>query len=130
MIFMSGCCYIRPCLWHGSTREESKKNMNENEITYQNKDVLSKILAENFKEKSLSVYGIDVPKIKDVLPTNLPAIQANEMQLDNLFLLMDGSVALIDYESDVKWTNKLKYLNYIVRVVARYKKGKCQNKSA
>ena len=104
--------------------------MNENEITYQNKDVLSKILAENFKEKSLSVYGIDVPKIKDVLPTNLPAIQANEMQLDNLFLLMDDSVALIDYESDVKWTNKLKYLNYIVRVVARYKKGNCQNKSA
>ena len=97
--------------------------MNENEITYQNKDVLSKILAENFKEKSLSVYGIDVPKIKDVLPTNLPAIQANEMQLDNLFLLMDDSVALIDYESDVKWTNKLKYLNYIVRVLQRYKKG-------
>ncbi len=96
--------------------------MGEKEITYQSKDVLSKILAENFKEKSLSVYGIDVPKIKDVLPTNLPAVQANEMRLDNLFLLMDDSVALIDYESDVKWTNNLKYLNYIARVLERYKK--------
>ncbi|MCI8714144.1 MAG: hypothetical protein HFH23_18340, partial [Ruminococcus sp.] len=96
--------------------------MGEKEITYHNKDVLSKILAENFKKKSLNVYGIDVPRIKDVLPTNLPAVQANEMRIDNLFLLMDGSVALIDYESDVKWTNNLKYLNHITRVLERYKK--------
>lgn len=43
-------------------------------ITYHNKDVLSKVMAENFKDKSLKVYGIDVPKIKQVLPTNLPEI--------------------------------------------------------
>ena len=76
--------------------------MGEKEITYHSKDVLSKILAENFKEKSLSVYGINVPRIKKVLPTNLPAVQANELRIDNLFLLTDDSVALIDYESDVK----------------------------
>ena len=52
-----------------------------NEITYHNKDVLSKILAENFKDKSLKVYGIDVPKIKQILPTNLPQIQVNEMKV-------------------------------------------------
>ena len=45
-----------------------------NSITYHNKDVLSKVMAENFKDKSLKVYGIDVPKIKEVLPTNLPEI--------------------------------------------------------
>ncbi len=95
-----------------------------NEITYHNKDVLSKVLAENFKEKSLKVYGINVPKIKQILPTNLPAVQVNEMRLDNLFLLEDGSVAVIDYESDVKWENHLKYLNYIVRILERYKKEK------
>lgn len=95
---------------------------NKNEITYHNKDVLSKILAENFKDKSLKVYGIDLPKIKQILPTNLPEIQVNEMRLDNLFLLEDDSVAIIDYESEVKWENQLKYLNYIVRILERYKK--------
>ena len=101
---------------------------NKNEITYHNKDVLSKILAENFKDKSLKVYGIDVPKIKQILPTNLPEIQVNEMRLDNLFLLEDDSVAIIDYESEVKWENQLKYLNYIVRILERYKKDEMPKK--
>ena len=96
--------------------------MGNSEITYQNKDVMSKILAENFKDKSLRVYGLDLPKIKQILPTNLPEIHVNEMRLDNLFLLEDGSVAIIDYESSVKWENNLKYVNYIVRVLERYKK--------
>lgn len=72
-------------------------------ITYHNKDVLSKILAENFRDKSLKVYGLDVPRIKQVLPTNLPAIQVNELRL-------------------------LKYLNYVVRVLERYKKDKIPKK--
>ena len=46
-------------------------------IAYQNKDVLSKVLGETYKDKSLSVYGLDLPPIKAVLPTNLPAIQAD-----------------------------------------------------
>ncbi len=98
------------------------KQMGNSEITYQNKDIMSKILAENFKDKSLKVYGLDLPKIKEILPTNLPEIHVNEMKLDNLFLLEDGSVAIIDYESSVKWENNLKYVNYIVRVLGRYKK--------
>lgn len=92
------------------------------DITYHNKDVLSKILAENFKDKSLEIYGIHMPKICRILPTNLPEIQVNEMRIDNLFLLEDGSVAIIDYESTLKWENNLKYLNYIVRILERYKK--------
>lgn len=95
---------------------------NDCKITYHNKDVLSKILAENFKDKPLRVYGLDLPRIKQVLPTNLPAIHVNEMRLDNLFLLEDDSIAIIDYESSVKWESRLKYLNYIVRILERYKK--------
>lgn len=96
--------------------------MSDHDIAYQNKDILSKILAENFKDKSLKVYGLDIPEIKQILPTNLPAVQLNEMRLDNLFLLADGSIAVIDYESSVKWENYLKYINYIVRILERYKK--------
>lgn len=90
-----------------------------NPITYQNKDVISKIFGENLKEKSLAVYGVNIPKIKEVLPTNLPVIEANEMRLDNLFRLEDGSIALVDYESRYKRKDKIKYLGYIVRTLKR-----------
>lgn len=89
------------------------------EIAYQNKDITSKILGENLKHKSFAVYGINVPRICQVLPTNLPAIEANELRLDNLFLLEDGSLALVDYENDYDQADKVKYLNYITRTVKR-----------
>ncbi len=94
-----------------------------NAITYQNKDVVSKIFAENFREKSLKVYGLDVPKIKMVLPTNLPEVEANELRIDNLFLLEDDTIAILDYESRYRKKSKIKYLNYVVRVLERYKKA-------
>ena len=81
-------------------------------IAYQNKDITSKILAEEFKGKSFSVYGIDIPKIVDTKPTNLPAIEANELRVDNLFVLEDGSIAIADYESVYREENKVKYLGF------------------
>lgn len=88
-------------------------------ITYHNKDVISKIFGENLKEKSLDVYGIDIPKIKAVLPTNLPVVEANEMRLDNIFQLEDDSIALINYESKYEYADKIKYLNYVIRTLKR-----------
>lgn len=35
-----------------------------------------------------------------MLPTNIPSVRANELRLDNLFGLADGTVALVDYESE------------------------------
>lgn len=93
-----------------------------NEIAYQNKDITSKIFAKHFSGKSLKVYGVDLPKIKQVLPTNLPVIQANELRMDNLFLLEDNTFLLIDYESVYQSKNKLKYINYILRVMECYMK--------
>ena len=89
-------------------------------IAYQNKDIVSKVLAESLKGKSLDVYGLKLPKIVQVLPTNLPEISANELRLDNLFLLEDGSIAIIDYESELKPKNRNKYMNYISRILKRY----------
>ena len=82
---------------------------------------MSKVFADKFADKSLKVYGLDIPKIKQVLPTNLPAVSANELRIDNLFLLEDGTIAIIDYESKYKKEDKIKYLNYITRVLERYK---------
>ena len=88
-------------------------------ITYQNKDVISKLMADEFKGKTFAVYGIDVPEIVDVRPTNLPAVEANELRLDNLFLLSDGSYAIVDYESEYDEGNKCGYINYLARVINR-----------
>lgn len=89
-------------------------------IAYQNKDILFKILGQTYKEKSFAAYGIDLPPIRELLPTSLPKISANEKDIDNLFLLEDGTYAIVDYESEFKKLNKIKYLNYIARVMEKY----------
>ncbi|MBR6770884.1 MAG: hypothetical protein IKM28_06545, partial [Lachnospiraceae bacterium] len=88
-------------------------------ISYHNKDIVSKILGENLKNKSLQVYGIHLPKIVDIRPTNLPVVSANELRMDNRFLLEDGTLAIIDYESTYVEKNKLKYLEYVLRVLLK-----------
>ena len=61
-------------------------------IAYQNKDILFKVLSQNYENKSFKVLGLNLPKIKKVLPTNLPKIFANELRADNIFLLEDGRI--------------------------------------
>ena len=89
-------------------------------IAYQNKDILFKILSQTYKEKSFAAYGINLPPIRELLPTNLPKISANEKDIDNLLLLEDGTYAIVDYEAEFKKLNKIKYLNYIARVMEKY----------
>jgi len=94
------------------------------EIAYQNKDITSKVLAENFKGKTFRVYGLDLPEIREVKPTNIPAVKANELRLDNLFELEDETVAIVDYESKYDQADKVKYLNYLAGIASRYQKEK------
>ncbi len=94
------------------------------EIAYQNKDITSKVLAENFKGKTFRVYGLELPEVRQALPTNIPAVKANELRLDNLFELADGSAAIVDYESEYRSDDKVKYLNYLTGIANRYLKEK------
>ena len=73
-------------------------------IVYQNKDIEFKLLSDVYKEKSFEAYGLKIPRIKEVLPTNLPTVSANEKHMDNLFLLEDDTYAIVDYESEEKKT--------------------------
>ncbi len=91
-------------------------------IAYQNKDIEFKLISETFKEKSFEAYGLNLPKIKAVLPTNLPKVSANEKRMDHLFLLEDDTVAIVDYDAEDKLANRVKYVNYIARVMERYMK--------
>ena len=107
-----------------AVKKAGGRNQGKGEIAYQNKDITSKVLAESFKGKTFRVYGLDIPEIKAVLPTNIPAVRANELRLDNLFALADGTVALVDYESEYKKEDKVKYLNYLIGIANRYQKEK------
>ena len=92
------------------------------EIAYQNKDITSKLLGEMLAGKSLNVYGLDLPRVRRVLPTNLPVIFANELRLDNLFELEDDSIALIDYESAYHDADKITYGQYMMRVAEWFRR--------
>ena len=93
-----------------------------NDITYQNKDVLSKIFASEFGERSFEAYGLSVPRILRTMPTNLPEVRANELRLDCMFEFVDGSYGIVDYESKYKEENWLKYVNYTVRVLEQLRR--------
>ena len=94
--------------------------MEHKEIAYQNKDITSKMLAENFKGKTFRVYGLNLPEIQNVLPTNIPAVKDHELRIDNIFELADGTSAIVDYESTYSQNDKVKYLNYLTGIANRY----------
>ena len=91
-------------------------------IVYQNKDVTSKVFADMFGEKSLNVYGLNLPRVKRILPTNLPVIEANERRPDAVIEFVDGSFAVIDYESVFREEKMITYGEYLLRLAARLTK--------
>lgn len=88
-------------------------------IAWQNKDIMSKYFGETMKNHSFSAYGVNMPRIVRVMPTNLPEVTADELRIDNLFLLEDESIAIVDYESTYLEQNKIKYAGYLQRVMKR-----------
>ena len=96
--------------------------MVKDDIAYQNKDITSKVLTEYFREKSLNVYGLNLPKVVELQPTDLPAISLNELRLDQLLMFADGTVGIVDYESVYRREDMITYANYLVRVAERYRK--------
>jgi hypothetical protein len=93
-------------------------------IAHQNKDVIFKILSENYRNKSLNVYGLNLPPIKEALPTNLPAIQLDEKRADNIFMLENDTILILEYESSGDAKNLIKYGHYAFRVTEAYYDGK------
>ena len=99
----------------GRKKRKKPQKTGKSPIAYQGKDIVSKILADGLKGKSFAVYGLDVPRIKAVLPTNLPAVSADERRMDYCVLFEDGSVAIVDFESSYRTENKHKYIDYANR---------------
>ena len=63
---------------------------------------------EEYKNTLFKVFGLNLPDIVRVEPMELPTVEVNDMAMDHLFLLTDGSYAIIDYESDYSEEKKVK----------------------
>ena len=84
-----------------------------NPVPHAGKDILFKVLERSYANKSLDVYGLDIPRIKRMLPTSFPSVSATEIHADSPFLLEDGSLYLQEYESVVEPDDGLKYAKYV-----------------
>lgn len=93
------------------------------DIAYQNKDITSKVTAESLLGNSLAPFGLPDLKVIGLLPTNLPAIESNELRLDHLFLLEDlkSIKVLVIYTADVEWAKEVyDFGDLVLRVEASY----------
>ena len=85
------------------------------EIAYQIKDVTAKVMAETLKGKSLAAFGLPHLKIMDILPTNLPAIESNELRLarnlpekEEQLKVLAGILTFTDKVIDKMYAKRLK----------------------
>ena len=88
-------------------------------ISYNNKDILFKVLSQYYQNKSLEVYGLNIPRIKQLLPSNFPAVTATEIHAENAFLLVDDSLFILEYESSATLMNFIKYNKYAINAYER-----------
>jgi len=89
-------------------------------IAHKNKDVIAKVLTQNYQNKSLAVYGLThLPKIKRMLSPNYPIVTATEYYAYNVFILEDDTLLILEYESKPIWEDFLKYGKYVIYAVER-----------
>lgn len=89
------------------------------EKTSPDRDALHKVLAQAYEGKSFAVLGIKLPPIRELLP----AIPLRDGFIDSLFLLEDGTYAVVEYASGCHKTDMAQYPNYIAKVMEKYDKG-------
>ena len=82
------------------------------------KDALHKVLAQAYKGKSFAVLGIKLPPIRELLL----AIPLRDSFIDSLFLLEDGTYAVVEYASGCHKTDMVKYTQHLAEIMERYDK--------
>ena len=71
------------------------------EITLHSNDVIMKAMAETFRDKTLSLFGLDTAKIIGVIPTILPVLEVKENRIDYIFLLEDNTLLHLEFQTAV-----------------------------
>ena len=82
------------------------------------RDTLHKVLAQAYKGKSFAVLGIELPSIHKLLP----AIPVSDGFIDGLFLLEDGTYAVMEYASGCHKADMIRYPEHIAKIMERYDK--------
>ena len=82
------------------------------------RDALHKVLAQAYEGKSFAVLGIKLPPIRELLP----AIPLRDGFIDSLFLLEDGTYAVVEYASGCHKTDMVKYTQHLAEIMERYDK--------
>lgn len=82
-------------------------------IPRNHKDIGLRSLAAMFKDEFIPFTGIKLPKVKDVIQTNVPMIEVKDRGMDLNFLLEDGTIAHIEFESDaLKEKDLIRFAHY------------------
>jgi hypothetical protein len=76
-------------------------------IPRNHKDIGLRSIAIMFNDEFLPFTAMKLPKVKDVIETNVPTIHMKDRGMDLNFLLEDNTIAHIEFESDALNVNDL-----------------------
>ncbi len=91
----------------------------ETDISAHNTDIIMKSTLEMFKDRTLELFGLKTAKIVDIMPTVLPVVEAREKRLDFVFLLEDGSLLNLEFQTTVPANLLRRMAFYGARIVER-----------
>ncbi|MBZ4662706.1 MAG: hypothetical protein JG776_388 [Caloramator sp.] len=97
-------------------------NMSNIHISHNNNDIILKYMAEAFKDTTLEFLGIKLPKIKSVIPTDLPIIDVKEEVMDFVFLLEDDSLLHLEFQTTYKKDDLIRFNLYDLRLYKKERK--------
>jgi predicted transposase/invertase (TIGR01784 family) len=88
-------------------------------ISHQNNDITLKAMAEHFKDKTLEVFGLKTARIKGLMPTALPVVEAKENRTDVIFLLEDDTLLHLEFQTTRSSKEDLKrFMYYDARIAS------------
>ena len=105
-----------------TTSKEVKTLPNPN-IHYNNQDIAQKAFFEQFEEgtKPLEGLNIETQRIKRVLPTGIAEIQTTDDEADCLFEMEDGSLLHIEFQSQYKKWDVIRFAGYHLHFFNKHK---------
>ena len=110
----------------GKTKAKQKPEQEDQDIkiSRQWKDIIQKRVSSLFRDSTLEFYGIDVPKIKELITVSLPVIVVRDSYTDQVFLLEDGTYLHIGFQA-ITDGDLIRHLEYDMRL---YVLGKGKHK--
>jgi hypothetical protein len=92
------------------------------EISYQNYDIVFKYATQILQGKMLDFLGLHTAPIAEVVPTELPYIEARRINEDYIFRLQDDTLLHLEYQSTLALDDIVRFMIYDARLYEQYKK--------